>query len=139
MCGVIGVAFDAPAPPGPGLNRVESIRLCACQASVTVCIPCPVKPRRSGRGYKGRVFERRERISLSQTSEVLTAQKQTPEFAWLKTPSSVPLQQALRNLGEEFVNISPANRDSRSFTNVITGNRPALHPVPFYGIETSWS
>jgi IS605 OrfB family transposase len=43
------------------------------------------------------------RISYAQTSAMLTAWKQTEEFAFLREASSIPLQQSLRHLQGAFV------------------------------------
>ncbi|KML51881.1 transposase [Burkholderia cepacia] len=48
--------------------------------------------------------QRRARVSYHETSAALTALKKTPEHAWLKDVSSVPLQQALRHLQTAFSN-----------------------------------
>ncbi|MEU6038329.1 RNA-guided endonuclease TnpB family protein [Actinomadura sp. NPDC047616] len=46
---------------------------------------------------------RRERVGYNATSAMLTAWKKTPELAYLKEVSSVPLQQALRHLNAAFI------------------------------------
>ena len=49
-------------------------------------------------------FQRQERIGYHETSAALTALKKDPEFVWLNEVSSVPVQQALRNLQTAFGN-----------------------------------
>jgi putative transposase len=49
-------------------------------------------------------YERQERISYAGTSAALTTLKQQPEAAWLNDVSSVPTQQALRQLDQAFRN-----------------------------------
>lgn len=49
-------------------------------------------------------FSRQERIGYHETSAALTQLKKDPEFAWLNEVSSVPVQQALRNLQTAFAN-----------------------------------
>jgi putative transposase len=48
--------------------------------------------------------QRRERLGYQATSAALTALKKTPELAWLREVSAVPLQQALRHLQTAFTN-----------------------------------
>lgn len=48
--------------------------------------------------------ERQERIGHHATSAALTALKKTPEHAWLREVSAVPIQQALRHLQTAFAN-----------------------------------
>jgi len=48
--------------------------------------------------------ERQESIDYAETSAMLTAMKKTPEYAWLKEVSCVPVQQALRHLEAAFSN-----------------------------------
>jgi len=49
-------------------------------------------------------YQRQERVGYHETSAALTALKKTPEHAWLKEVSSVPVQQALRHLQTAFAN-----------------------------------
>jgi putative transposase len=49
-------------------------------------------------------YQRQERIGYHETSAALTALKKTPEHAWLREVSSVPVQQALRHLQTAFAN-----------------------------------
>lgn len=49
-------------------------------------------------------FKEQKRIGYHETSAILTALKQEPEFAWLNEVSSVPVQQALRHLQTAFTN-----------------------------------
>lgn len=49
-------------------------------------------------------FQRKEKVGYHQTSAMLTALKQQPEFSWLNEVSSVPVQQSLRHLQTAFGN-----------------------------------
>jgi putative transposase len=49
-------------------------------------------------------YGRRERVNYARTSAELTTLKKQPETAWLNEVSSVPTQQALRNLQTAFTN-----------------------------------
>jgi putative transposase len=49
-------------------------------------------------------YQRGERMNFNQFCKGLTALKRDPDYAWLKEPSSVPLQQSLRHLQAAFRN-----------------------------------
>ena len=57
-----------------------------------------------GLDQRTKAFQRGERMNYAQTSAALTQLKKQPETAWLNDVSSVPTQQALRNLQTAFAN-----------------------------------
>lgn len=57
-----------------------------------------------GLNQRTAAYQRGGRMNYSQSSAALTALKRDPDYSWLKEVSSVPTQQALRQLQIAFVN-----------------------------------
>src|ERR1700756_647457 len=73
-------------------------------------------------------YRRRERVTYVQSSAMLTEWKRSQEYAYLNEVSSVPLQQALRQLQGAFASFRDKRAGTRVSSPAASRGRPPSTP-----------